>query len=322
MMYPWHYTQWQRVIGQWREQRLPHALLLTGQPGLGKWVFARALAATLLCRQVDTEGHACGECSSCKLIRAGTHPDYLPVEPEAPDKAIKVDDIRALCGTLVLTSQLGGLKLALMNRADNMNINAANSLLKTLEEPTDGSILILVSSRPQRLPITIRSRCQRIDFPLPVTSQALQWLQEQGCESAPALLSQAHGSPLLALSLAEAEQQAPRRLLAQALVPARDRPSALAAAAELAKYPQDALFGDLYDWISDLIRARQLPEPALIHGERGKEIRQLAERLPAESLYAYLDEVIRVRRTQSIPLNAQLLWEDLLISWERLITRA
>ena len=122
MTYSWQNRQWQQLQAQIKEQRLPHAILLAGQNGLGKLDFANQLAAGLLCRSPDDKGHACGQCDACKLLAAGTHPDYLLVAPEAEDKAIKVDDVRELCRTLSLTSQDGGYTVAVMAFADNMNI--------------------------------------------------------------------------------------------------------------------------------------------------------------------------------------------------------
>ena len=322
MMYPWHIRQWQQLQRQRQDQRLSHALLLSGAAGLGKREFADALAGSLLCQQPDGEGRACGQCSACKLMQAGTHPDLLQLEPESADKAIKVDDIRELSRALVLTSQMGGHKVAVIQLADNMNLNAANSLLKTLEEPTEGSILLLVSSRPHRLPITIRSRCQSIVFHSPDRQQALSWLKEQGCAEPENLLALAHGSPLLALQQADESLQEPRKQLLEALLPGRQRPAPTRAAEALAKWPLDHLLGTLYDWIGDLIRWRQGVHNGLVNLDRQAQLEQLAPQVSLPALYAYLDEVVRLRRVQTIPLNAQLLWEDLLISWERIITRA
>ena len=321
MIYPWQTKQWQQLHRQHTEQRLPHALLLTGQPGLGKWAFAQAVAASLLCdiREAD---QACGQCAACQLLAAGTHPDYLPVLPEAEDRAIKVDDIRDLSRNLSLTSQMGGYKVAVIGFADNMNINAANSLLKTLEEPTDNTVLILVSARPQRLPVTIRSRCQVSHFPPPASEDALQWLSEQGLQDAEALLRLAHGSPLLAQTLAEDDSIAQRKALMQALVGGGRGSSLLDAAAELAKWPLEPLLGWLYDWICDVLRYQQQPAVALVHQDYREAVQGLADNVPPQALYAYLDQLLQVKTAQSIPLNSQMLWEDLLLSWERLITSA
>ncbi|MDH5485036.1 MAG: DNA polymerase III subunit delta', partial [Gammaproteobacteria bacterium] len=214
MIYPWQKRQWLQIHQQFDAGRLPHALLLTGSEGLGKLDFARELAASILCRSTSGQGAACGQCDACHLIAAGTHPDYHFLAPEDVNKVIKVDDIRALCESFSLTSQFSGHRVAVIASADNMNTNAANSLLKTLEEPGENSLLILVSARPHRFPITIRSRCQAISFAVPETGVALQWLGDQStmaASDASLCLKLAHGSPLLAQRLMEEEILAQRK---------------------------------------------------------------------------------------------------------------
>ena len=123
MIYPWQTKQWQQLQSQKQQQRLPHALLLVGADGLGKLDFAYEFASSLLCQSESTL-EACGECGSCKLIAAGTHPDLFYVAPEASGKVIKVDIIRDLCKEFSLTSQFSGYKVAVIADADSMNINA------------------------------------------------------------------------------------------------------------------------------------------------------------------------------------------------------
>jgi len=137
--------------------------------GLGKLEFALQLAHSLLCSKPGENALACGECPACKLIAVDTHPDLFLLRAEERGKAIKVDDVRQLSAKLNLTSQYGGYKVAVVIDAHDMNINASNSLLKTLEEPSSNAVLILVSSNPQKLPITVRSRCQGIGFNVPDT---------------------------------------------------------------------------------------------------------------------------------------------------------
>ena len=317
MIYPWQQNQWQQLQSQIQKQRLPHAILVLGQAGLGKQDFAQTIAASLLCTDRQDDGQPCGICSACHLLDVGTHPDYLYLAPEAADKAIKVDDIRDLCNSLALTSQFGGYKVAVIALADNMNINAANSLLKTLEEPADNSLLILVSSRPHRLPITIRSRCHMIHFQVPESEQAEQWMVQQNMVEAKGLLGLAHGSPLLAVTLADEELVEQRKSLIQALIGVTKNNPVTEFAAPLSKWPSDYLLAWFYDWIRDLITIKQGTGSALVHHEFQKDLSQIATRASAESLYLMLDEVINLRKVQSIPLNAQMFWEDLLISWKR-----
>ncbi|WKE67384.1 DNA polymerase III subunit delta' [Gallaecimonas kandeliae] len=178
-------------FGQWQAQgRLAHAYLLTGPAGVGKGLLADALAQRLLC----SNGIACGQCHGCHLFRAGTHPDLHRVEPD--NGSIKVDAIRALMGPVYGAPLLGGAKVVIMNEADSLNLNAANALLKSLEEPPAGTFWLLASSRPGQLLPTILSRCQQLHLPAPLEAEALAWLQGQGIGASVALLRRFHGAPL------------------------------------------------------------------------------------------------------------------------------
>jgi DNA polymerase-3 subunit delta' len=210
----WHAQDWQRLLARRAQDRLPHALLLSGAAGLGKRAFAAAFVATLLCerRGEHDEGLACGQCRACALLEAGSHPDSVRVTLElrddgAPRTEITVDQIRVLGERLALTPQFGGLQIVLIDPADAMNASAANALLKTLEEPTPATVIALIADRPARLPATIRSRCQRIDFHLPPRAQALAWLAQQGVEAKAAAkaLAVAAGNPGVALELARSD---------------------------------------------------------------------------------------------------------------------
>jgi DNA polymerase-3 subunit delta' len=212
MLYPWHDALWQRLS----RERLPHALLLAGPAGMGKAAFALELAYGLLCDQPDQAGRACGGCKACHLLRAGTHPDLARIAPEESGKVIKIDQIRALIAFFGLTSNYGGYQVAILSPAEAMNHNAANSLLKLLEEPPAKSLLILLSHQPARLPATVRSRCQRLDF-RPDEALGRAWLAEQvnGTHDPELLLELSAGAPLAALELAGHLQK--RRGLLEAL---------------------------------------------------------------------------------------------------------
>ena len=206
MIYKWLMPQWEALRTAHRQQRLPHAILLSGPPGIGKAALATVFAQSLLCQQPDMAGFACGQCPACRLFRAGTHPDILIVEPEEAGKSIKIEQVRELSAYLTMTSHAGGRKVALIVPADALNLNAANSLLKTLEEPTDNTHVLLVTTVAGRLPITVRSRCQWIKCSTPSKSDAMDWLTEaldNGADAA-LLLKMANGAPLLARELAEA----------------------------------------------------------------------------------------------------------------------
>ncbi|HSW52736.1 MAG TPA: hypothetical protein VLG93_05865, partial [Sulfuricaulis sp.] len=134
--YPWHGALWSALARQF--EQLPHALLLQGRPGLGKHDFAVQLAQALLCEQAR-DGMACGQCHCCRLFAAGTHPDLAGVGLVEDAKSIAVDQIRALGDFLSLRPHTAARKVVIISPAEAMNINAANSLLKLLEEPPLGS---------------------------------------------------------------------------------------------------------------------------------------------------------------------------------------
>jgi DNA polymerase-3 subunit delta' len=194
MLAPWHEEGWRLLAERRARGSLPHALLFCGPVGLGKRDFADAFARSLLCIAAGAEGQACGQCRACKLFDARSHPDCVRVNLELRDDGklrteIIVDQIRALGARLAMTAQFGGHQIALIDPADAMNANASNALLKTLEEPTAATLIILLSDAPARLSATIRSRCQRIDFRLPSTTQALAWLAAQSVDAKTAAIA-------------------------------------------------------------------------------------------------------------------------------------
>lgn len=321
---PWQQTEWASVHARVQQQRLPHALLLTGMTGLGKQIFARAFAAALLCRTPDAQGLACGQCRSCALLAAGSHPDYLEVTPEEPGKAIKIDQVRALTVSLGLTSQYNGYKIALLAPAEAMNRAAANSLLKTLEEPRSDTVLCLCSDEPTRLPATIRSRCQGISLHPPEPAAAMPWLCAEtglGEEEAGLLLSLTGGAPLAARALAEEGVLDRRQALLQALQGvAAGTHDPVAVAQTWLKPGLDQPLYWLYRWVTDMIRLQQDAQAPIRNRDQRAALQDLGERVDLHWLFRYLDvlhEALRAARGQA---NAQLLLESLLSPWARAAT--
>jgi DNA polymerase-3 subunit delta' len=203
---PWQELVLDSALRVLEQDRLGHALLLCGPPMIGKREVAEILARRLLCTTPDASSRACGQCRSCRLFAAGTHADIQRVSFELNDKGdklkteISVDQIRRLGQWFSLTPQFGNIQVAVIAPAEGMNMSAANALLKTLEEPSSNRYLLLVTDHPGRLPTTIRSRCQRIEFRLPEPAVARQWLCERGVADADATaaLAAARGHPGLA----------------------------------------------------------------------------------------------------------------------------
>lgn len=197
---PWHASALAQVAAAWTSKRFPHALLLTGAPGLGKGCFARRLAASLLCEARGTALEPCRACAGCRLVVAGSHPDLFELTPAEDKQAISVEQVREVCEKLGLTASRAGYRVAIVNPAHALTPSASNALLKTLEEPPGSSLLILVSSRPASLSATIRSRCQKIALKSPGIDATLVWLQAVTAGSAKRdLVEFVSGAPLRAL---------------------------------------------------------------------------------------------------------------------------
>ena len=200
---PWLVATWQRLLDAQRHARLGQALLLSGPLGVGKRVLAERLSGMLLCATPQADGSACGACSDCRLLEAGNHPDLLLLEPatEGASGEIRAEQVRQLCARETLTPMRGSTKVLTVVPADAMNLFATNSLLKTLEEPAESTVWVLITEHPQRLSQTIRSRCQQISMISPQSAQALPWLesrlerQDSAVTASPAPISDAGVGP-------------------------------------------------------------------------------------------------------------------------------
>ncbi|WP_019530298.1 DNA polymerase III subunit delta' [Dasania marina] len=306
----WHDTQWQHLADLHQKRRLPHAVLFAGPEGVGKLRFAKALAYSLLCQQA-TFGTACGACKSCHLNES-SHPDLKLIVPEDGARQIKVDQVRGVVDFISHTSHAGGYKITIIAPAEAMNINAANAILKNLEEPTDNSLLILVSDAPGTLMPTIRSRCQQVYFPVPQPEQVLPWLTSATAnqELAQQLLAEAGGKPIMALEyLNSGALQKFQEMERQFLETLNQRMQPLT----LADKWKDHELMDILHWLqqklAQLIRAEQA-QAALA------ESWQPWLATPAVSLFALLDEVqlLAAKVQRGANPNRQLVVEDLLLS--------
>jgi DNA polymerase-3 subunit delta' len=253
-MHPWNEPLFESLKA--RAERFPHALLIHGARGIGKLALAEHMAQFLLCE--DAASRPCGRCEGCRWFAAGSHPDFRRLEPEAlakepagesdeaaetpakrakPSVQIRIEQVRELDGFLNVGSHRGRLRVALVHPAEDMNPNAANALLKGLEEPPAGAVFLLVAHRPAQLLPTIRSRCVALAVPLPPQPAALRWLAEQGARNPERWLAYAGGAPLRALEYA-ANAEVLERLL-QRPMPVDDRDGLEALADALQKIALD-----------------------------------------------------------------------------------
>jgi DNA polymerase-3 subunit delta' len=342
-LYPWLLPQWDRFAPRW--QSVPHGLLVTGSPGIGKTRFTLHLASLLLCNR-PTDSSACGQCDSCRLLAAVTHPDLHillsekasseTVEPleglsvryrlekpsrtkREPSSIIGVDSVRLLIENLAKKSHTANAKVVILRPAEALNINAANALLKILEEPAGRTYFLLVADDPFALPATIRSRCVSLGLVGPSPDDAIKWLKsrypkEEGLEAA---LSMAGGAPLAAAQLIESgwgREAVRRSYLSDLYAIVMGQVDPLEAADYWAKEDVRMLLRWLQRALVDLLRIRTLQHDMTDGGSEERRMRrEMAQRIGLDEcrdVYRYIGEFL------SWPVGAvdeRLHLEDILI---------
>ena len=327
---PWHRAALERLLVD--RSRLPHALLVHGPAGTGKAQFARALAASVLCEQ-PRGGLACTQCPSCHWFSQGNHPDFREIVPESaaeddeeaeaetakPEKAkslvIKIDQVRAVADFIALSTHRAGYRVLVLRPAEAMQPAAANSLLKTLEEPPPSTVIVLVSDRPARLLPTLRSRCRKLALPLPPREAALAWLAQESIANAPTALAAAGGAPLLARDLSEPrEEELRRRLLAELSRPSGADPLLFAPSVDRAAVERTIHW--MQTWVHDLV-SMKLAGHARHHGDMAGALKARARDADLEALFELDRELAEARRLAAHPLNPRLLAEHLLMAYNR-----
>ena len=288
-----------------RRNRLPHAVLLLGPVGTGK----RCAAAWIARMSLGIEPEAD---FPVYPLEWPEHADLRWIAPAEDKQAISIEQIRELVADLSLTSYSGRGKVAIIEPADRMTANAANSLLKTLEEPEGNALLILVADRIGRLPATIFSRCQRIDFGAPATSTALAWLDQlrPGTAWAEALRI-AGGAPLAAIA-AHDSLETGNGLARDLNQLGQGKGSAVEVAARWTKLDT----GFVLDWLARQVQASIVALEAGRERAPGLAIDDFVlRRMDRPNLFCYLDIINRLRGQPGGSYNVQLTLEGLLIDW-------
>ncbi len=335
MIFPWQENLWKGLLERYQD-RWPHGLLFKGREGIGKLQFARALARFLLCEK-RSGPKACGACAGCRWFDQGSHPDFRVLEPETepppgegdevrpggssrrPRRHITVDQVRSMEGFLELSAHRHGYKLVLIHPAEALNANAANALLKTLEEPPPNALLFLVSHRPRQLPATVLSRCIGIHLPIPDAAAAASWLSQQGVAKPELWLAEAGGAPLRALRATDESYCAQRAEVIRILSsPATLRPALDAERLDRIDLPQ--LVEWVHKWVYDLVTWKAT---GLVRYNRDavtglQRLAPAADRLKAAEMVSAL---CTARRLASHPLNARSFIEDLLLAYRGLFDR-
>ncbi|MCR3755316.1 MAG: DNA polymerase III subunit delta' [Sodalis sp. Psp] len=217
--YPWLNGPYRQILACYQQERGHHALLLHSQSGNGEESLCYAISCWLMCRRQDGI-KICGTCHSCRLMQAGNHPDYYHPEPEKGRQSLGVDSIRLIIDNVYNRAHQGGLKVVWLPRSELLTEQAANALLKTLEEPPEETYFLLGCQDPSRLLLTLRSRCLYWPLPAPEEALSLFWLQQTDNFdplSACTALRLCSGAPLAAKALLQPRRWQERLALCAAL---------------------------------------------------------------------------------------------------------
>ncbi len=317
--YPWLRPSFEQLVAGYQAGRGHHALLLQALPGMGGEALIYALCRYLMCRQ--PEGNkSCGQCHSCQLMQAGTHPDYYTLAPEKGKSALGIDAVRDVNEKLYERSRLGGAKVVWIGDAALLTDAAANALLKTLEEPPENTWFFLACQEPARLLATLRSRCRLHHLAPPSESYGLAWLEREVAMPQEALLSALRlsaNAPAAALDLLQESHWASRQQLVQTLA------SVLSSGDWLALLPilnQEQAAVRLH-WLASLLldaQKRQQGITLVSNPDAWPLVNQLAQALPAARLQAIARDVsaCRDQLLNVVGVNRELLLTERLLRWE------
>ena len=326
---PWQQRVYEQAAAALDAGRLAHGLLFCGPAQLGKRAVAERLAQRMLCADRRGDGEPCGLCRACHMFASRSqrdpvehrpdgslahpdghsgHPDLVFVGYEVNPKSkppkvrseIVIEQVRTLSEQMALTTRLGGSQVVIIDPADAINHAACNALLKTLEEPVPGRYLWLISAHPARLPATIRSRCQRLEFRLPPRDEALAWLKtnRHAEPAAGEALDAARGHPGLAHEWLQGNGMALRREVATDLAKLASGDAGVVATAQR--------------WVSDddaTLRLQHAADLALAQAARLTDPRR------ARSLAAWFDMANRTRELLRTTVRADLAVVELLMAW-------
>ncbi len=306
---PWHEPQWrlwQRYVAL---ETIPHALLLSGPDGLGKQQFAHLIARSLLCTAPE-DRLPCGRCQACRLMPH--HPDLHLIQPE--QQFIRIAAIREMGRMINLTSR--SWRVFIIQPADVLHPTAANALLKTLEEPTPNTLLILLSSAPQALPATVRSRCQKLTFQAVATAQALTWLQQQQEADWGALLALSGHAPMAALAALETGQiDRVLQLVANLRTLNAERTQLMSLVSLWSERPFGQLLNDLTVICYDMTRLSAGCRQGLFLSQAADDLRLLAADIQPVKLLHFIGQLNQWKRQQQLNLNTTMCIEVLASSW-------
>jgi DNA polymerase-3 subunit delta' len=308
---PWLESQRALLRATHAAGRMAHAILIHEARGAGGDVLALWTAQLILCSATDPP---CGVCAGCRRAAGVQHPDLTVLAPIEDSRQIRIEQVRELIADFSLTSHQGGYKVAILSPADALNRAAANALLKTLEEPTPGTLLILVATTPSRLPATLLSRCQRIPVRAPARGEAVAWLQSlRGSADWGGALDALGDAVLLA---ADADPQMlvqfageTRRTLEQMSGAAADP---VATAERWWRTDLPLRLACIENWLTDRVRRHFAGATFSVEMSADGHLQPGSRVLSIRRLYGLIDAVQELKSSLDTPVNRSLALESVL----------
>lgn len=311
----------QRAIGK---NHVGHAYLFTGEEAIGKRLMAICFAQAVSCEAsiASSNPDSCGKCKSCQQIMSGNHPDVIHIEPESDkiNSQIKIDRVRDLEHHVIYHPLIAPRKTCLINDAHRLTLSAANALLKTLEDPPDHSLFILITNRPGALPATVRSRCLFLRFTLPSQAEVEKALMSKRALSHndARLLAMVNGNQIgLALQGNLTETRTQQQDFFQFLLDqgSSSITNVLSTATDFSKQEK---FSNVIFWLSHSLRDLLLvmagaDKKQLLHFEQFSILQQMARKIRPEKVMDLIEHLQDLEQAPARNLNLQLVMENFLL---------
>ena len=349
--YPWLTSAWQEL--QALKPKLPSVLLLHGPPNIGKLSLGMLFAQSLLCEasttnnqeNLSSHGLPCLSCPACKWFTENNHPDFRLVQPSATQAKltteenqsdnlspvgkskgtgtagtkISIQQIQTLLDFLYMTTHRHGLRIAILEPTHTINVEAANALLKSLEEPLPQTLILLITAYPERLLPTLRSRCTHFPIAPPPASISIPWLEKQGVQDAEIQLAEGGYSPLLALEQYHHSGEHKDHQSFLELIDNISKLGAIAVAEECQKWNAQQISRWLTLWVADILLYYGTGEIRW-HPQHQESISKLASRIMAKDGHQYYRQLINASRLSTHPFNVKLLAETLLLDYQKIFS--
>jgi DNA polymerase-3 subunit delta' len=321
-IYPWHEKSWNNFFRARETNHLPHAILLAGENGIGKQALADRMSKSLLCMQ-PIDQQACNHCQSCRTYDSGANPDYIKIELLEDKQQIGVDQIRRLSEFLNYSRSFNTYRVVLLDPVERMNQNAANSLLKSLEEPSRNTVIILIASQLSKILPTIKSRCQLFSLPTPNYEESLCWLKKHypDIENSELHLQMAFGKPLKSIEIKAKDIENREALADDILGVITSKQAVTDIAKKWEKSDHNTLLNWQIFWLQEYLKesacghAYPNKNTNLFSDKYSQTLQSIAEQISIEQKWHLYQQLIAQKQLIHTSVNALMFLENMIMLW-------